>query len=136
MIKQAIINKKQNEINTAGCLLGIKKASWKAGLVPRTGIEPVTPPWKGGVLTPWPTRHFVYRSANIRAYFFSTKFLNYSLKVFFKFMKSFGIMRMDWTCFIVKTHSYWIETLFHWFSNQHIEPLSNKYEWFEISSHF
>ena len=28
-------------------------------VVPCTGIEPVIPPWKGGVLTPWPTRHLV-----------------------------------------------------------------------------
>ena len=36
------------------------KPALRAGFVgvPRTGIEPVIPPWKGGVLTPWPTRHF------------------------------------------------------------------------------
>ena len=28
----------------------------------RTGIEPVLPPWKGGVLTAWPTDHLVYFS--------------------------------------------------------------------------
>ena len=27
-------------------------------LVPRTRVELVIPPWKGGVLTDWPTRHF------------------------------------------------------------------------------
>ena len=25
----------------------------------RTGFEPVLPPWKGGVLTPWPTDHTI-----------------------------------------------------------------------------
>ena len=29
------------------------------GLVTRTGIEPMIPPWKGGVLTSWPTGHMV-----------------------------------------------------------------------------
>ena len=29
----------------------------------RTGFEPVLPPWKGGVLTPWPTDHiFINRT--------------------------------------------------------------------------
>ena len=28
------------------------------GLVTRTGIEPMIPPWKGGVLTSWPTGRF------------------------------------------------------------------------------
>ena len=27
----------------------------------RTGFEPVLPPWKGGVLTPWPTDHIKCR---------------------------------------------------------------------------
>ena len=27
-------------------------------LVTRTGLEPMLPPWKGGVLTAWPTGHF------------------------------------------------------------------------------
>ena len=26
-------------------------------MVTRTGFEPVLPPWKGGVLTTWPTGH-------------------------------------------------------------------------------
>ena len=26
-------------------------------IIVRTGFEPVLPPWKGGVLTPWPTDH-------------------------------------------------------------------------------
>ena len=29
------------------------------GLVTRTGIEPMIPPWKGDVLTSWPTGHVV-----------------------------------------------------------------------------
>ena len=28
-------------------------------IIVRTGFEPVLPPWKGGVLTPWPTDHIM-----------------------------------------------------------------------------
>ena len=41
--------------------------------VERTGIEPVIPPWKGGVLTPWPTLRFRNWSAKIAASLISAK---------------------------------------------------------------
>lgn len=31
----------------------------------RTGFEPVLPPWKGGVLTPWPTDHKIFKWARV-----------------------------------------------------------------------
>ena len=36
---------------TVCCVLNI----YSLKLVTRTGFEPVLPPWKGGVLTAWPT---------------------------------------------------------------------------------
>ena len=37
--------------------------------VPRTRVELVIPPWKGGVLTDWPTRHFFRLGCKCRAVF-------------------------------------------------------------------
>lgn len=40
----------------------------------RTGIEPVIPPWEGGVLTPWPTSRgtflIIYYSLEKSKYYF------------------------------------------------------------------
>ena len=46
--------KRKNPITTSfSCSYGI------FALVTRTGIEPVLPPWKGGVLAAWPTSHIM-----------------------------------------------------------------------------
>lgn len=48
--------------------------SLPSSFVPRTGVEPVIPPWKGGVLADWPTRPFPFGIAKVVKYFISQNF--------------------------------------------------------------
>ena len=48
---------KYRNVNWDGFLLYSYTGSYKNALVTRTGIEPMIPPWEGGVLTAWPTGH-------------------------------------------------------------------------------
>ena len=61
----------------------------------RTGFEPVLPPWKGGVLTPWPTDHFY----NVIYYISSFSSVNTFLK---KKSRNFGSLECRQTIVLHK----------------------------------
>ena len=50
------------------CMPCKRSPSWanRPNMVTRMGFEPMKPPWKGGVLTTWPTRHCNGGSPEIR----------------------------------------------------------------------
>ena len=58
-------------------------------LVTRTGLEPMLPPWKGGVLTAWPTGHYSTCFRSISSFLWN---VNHLLSLFVDFFCWFIIL--------------------------------------------
>ena len=90
----------------------------------RTGIEPVFPPWEGGVLTAWPTNRLLYYHSTIHSssfsfkyflLFFTPAFLLYSAEQ--EIILRVSVVPWSFVCTPFKVHSTvntWSVPFQHW----------------------